>query len=198
MPFRAAARNSQNQSGADGSGSGHVSHVEAVFPDEGAFPMRCRSFLPAVIAVGLFCLASASSASAFELLNRMMGGGYGGCGGCGCDAVATCGCDVAPSCGCDNDCCQPRCRPQRCHHRCHHRRNCCPTTCGCETSCGAPAPTCGCDAAPSCGCDNDCCQPRCRQRCRPSLLDCLRACRARCCESSCCDTGCAPTCGCNG
>lgn len=192
--------------GVIGAGNGHVSHVEAVFPDQGALPMRCRSFLPAVIAVGLLCLASASNASAFELLNRMMGGG-GGCGGCGCDAAPACGCDIAPSCGCEVSCCAPKCREPRCcrQPRCgrvHLHRHCCAPTCGCETTCAAPAPTCGCDAAPACGCDS-CCEPKCRQprccreRCRPSLLDCLRACRS-CCQPTCCAPVCEPTCGCNG
>ena len=141
--------------------------------------MKSRTMLPALVAVGLLCLASASSASAFELLNRMV---YGG-GSCGCDAAPTCGCDN----GCDDGCCKTRCRKERCHH---HRNRCCDNSCGCEVTCAAPAPKCGCDVS-------DCCQPKCREP---------RCCRERCrhhrchrdrCGRGCCDNscGCEPSCG---
>jgi hypothetical protein len=148
--------------------------------------MKSRMLLPALVAVGLLCMVSASNASAFELLNRVL---YGHDGGCGCDA--------APTCGCDNGCntgCRTRCRPERCH-----RTRCCAPKCGCEVTCAAPAPKCGCDndCAPKC-----CREPRCcRERCCREPRCCRDRChRNRCCENTCgCEATCAapaPKCGC--
>ena len=116
-------------------------HTLSPFSDQGALPMKSRMLLPALFAVGVLCLASASNASAFELLNRLMYSGGGA--GCGCDNV--CGCDAAPACGCDNGCGRARCCLDRCRERCRKIR-CCENTCGCEPKCGAPAPSCGCGA----------------------------------------------------
>lgn len=176
-------------------GNGAVPHIEA-FSDQGALPMKCRTILPALFAVGLLCLVSASNASAFELLNRVLAAG-GGAGGCGCESV--CGCDVAPTCGCDNGC-KTRCHRERCHRercgrdRCHRDR--CNNTCGCEPKCAAPAPVCGCE--PKCGCDNGCktrghrChRNRCGDRCGRNSCGCEPKCGA---EPTCAAP--APTCGC--
>src|SRR5688572_16916939 len=88
-------------------------HTLRQFRIQGALPMKSRALLPALFAVGLLCLASASNASAFELLNRLM---LSSGGGCGCEV--SCGCDTAPACGCDDGCgrsrCHHRCRPERC------------------------------------------------------------------------------------
>ena len=153
--------------------------------------MKSRMLVPALVAVGLFCMATASSASAFELLNRaIFGGTY----------MGSCGCDTAPACGCDNDCGR---------HRCHHHRNrCgCDNTCGCEATCAAPA-KCGCEAVNTCGCDRAprCCrQPRCsREKCCREPRCCRDRChhhRNRCgCDNTCgCESTCAapaPKCGC--
>lgn len=162
-------------------------HIEAVFRIKGALPMKSRTMLPALVAVGLLCIASASNASAFELLNRLSGG--------------ACGCDAAPACGCDNvcapKCCrEPRCRPERCRPHLHielHRccKPACEPKCGCETTCAAPAPKCGCEVA-------SCCQPKCREPkcCKPAREP--RCCKPKCCrEPRCCKPACKPTCGCD-
>lgn len=173
----------------------------ARFQARGALPMKSRSFVPALLVAGLFCLAAASNASAFELLNRMLGGGYGGGGGtCGCEP--TCGapepscCVPAPSC-CAPKCCQPRC------HKPLFSGLCCRSKC-CEPACCDSAPKCGCEpscAAPvaKCGCEPSCCAPKCHQpRCRKPLFSGL-CCRPKCCEPACgCDNACGaePSCGC--
>lgn len=146
--------------------------------------MKSRMLLPALVAVGLFCTISASTASAFELLNRtFLGGSY----------MGSCGCDAEPTCGCDNGCGRNRCHH---HNRCCRDR--CAPKCGCEVTCAAPAPTCGCEVD-TCGCDrNRCCrQHRChREKCCRQP----RCHRNRCCENTCgCEATCAapaPKCGC--
>jgi hypothetical protein len=134
--------------------------------------MKSRLLLPALVAVGLVWSATASSASAFELLNRtFFGGAY----------LGGCGCDVAPTCGCEKSC-KTRCRPERCHH---HNRCCrpdrCAPKCGVEVTCAAPAPKCGCEADP---CARKCREPRCcREKCPRE---------PRCCKTR---TRCEPKCG---
>ncbi len=143
--------------------------------------MKSRMILPALLAVGLFCLASASSAQA----------GLFGHAGCGCE----------PACGCETTCevaCDPCCAPRmgllaRLRAKCAAKR-CCEPVCGCEAPC---EPTCGCEAPcePACGCEpacDPCCAPR------MGLLARLRAkCAAkRCCEPVCgCEAPCEPACG---
>ena len=52
--------------------------------------MRFRVILSATLAAGVMCLASASNAQAFELLDRVLNVGHYG-HGCGCDNA--CGCE---------------------------------------------------------------------------------------------------------
>lgn len=148
--------------------------------------MKSRMLLPALVAVGLFCMISASTASAFELLNRtFLGGSY----------MGGCGCDVAPTCGCDNGCGR---------HRGHHHNRCCrdrcAPKCGHEVTCAAPAPKCGCEVD-TCGCDrnrNRCCrQPRCcREKCRqPRCGHHRNRCEPTCGYEATCAAP-APKCGC--
>ena len=56
--------------------------------------MKTRMILPAMLAVGLFCLIGTSSANA-------------GLFGRGC-AEPSCGCEAAPACGCEATC-EPTC-----------------------------------------------------------------------------------------
>ncbi|MBI2479382.1 MAG: hypothetical protein HYV60_12345 [Planctomycetia bacterium] len=67
--------------------------------------MRCRTIVPALLAAGLFCLAS-SNANAFELFDRVMnlGGDYGVAQKDGCDACQKGG--AAQKGGCGNGACQ--------------------------------------------------------------------------------------------
>ena len=63
--------------------------------------MRCRTIVPALLAAGLFCLAS-SNASAFELFDRVMlnlGGDYGVAQKDGCDACQKGGAAQKGGCG---------------------------------------------------------------------------------------------------
>ena len=143
--------------------------------------MKNRAMIPAILAVGLFCLVSVSSAQAGLFHHHKAG-----CD-CGCAVAAepSCGCEAAePSCGCEADACCTPCRPgllARLRARCAAKR-CCEPTCGCEAE-----PSCGCEAAePSCGCEADACCNPCR---RPGILARLRA---RCAAKKCCE----PTCGC--
>lgn len=135
-------------------------------------PMKTRILLPAfVFAIAL--VASSSNASAFELLDRLIGrGNYGGgccassccepscCEPVCCEAEPVC-CEAAPSCCepsccepvCD-PCCKPRCRPfkkfcswlRSCHHHNHCGPSCCEPSC-CEPVCCESA----CDSG--CGCN---------------------------------------------
>jgi len=136
--------------------------------------MKSRAGFPAALAVGVLCLASASNAHAFELLDRILS--HGGCG-----------CDAAPSC------CAPRCG-----HRLHfHLNRCCEPKCGCEVTCGVE-PKCG--VAPSCGCDKACCDPCCRRTPIRDLFARAPCCRPSCCEATCGaepKCGVAPSCGCD-
>ena len=61
--------------------------------------MKSRMILPAILAVGLFCLVSISSAQA---------GLFGHNSGCGCEPT----CGVEPACGCEVSC-DPCCCPAR-------------------------------------------------------------------------------------
>jgi hypothetical protein len=165
--------------------------------------MKSRAMLSAALAVGVLYLAAASSAQAFDLLDRMLGSN----GGCGCEA--------APSCCEPDPCCQKRVGLlQRLHAR-HHA--CCEPVCGAEVACGVE-PTC-CDPCaprratlldrlracrtscapacePACGAEPTCCDP-CVSHCgprRPGLLTRLFSCRTSCapvCEPAC---GAEPTC----
>ncbi len=96
--------------------------------------MKIRAIIPAVLAAGLIYVASASSASAFGLLDRVM---YGGDPGCCAEAK----CAVEPSCCTPEPTC---CGPRR-HHRRHWlKNNCCEPKCEVvvEPKCCAPEPTC--------------------------------------------------------
>jgi hypothetical protein len=137
--------------------------------------MKSRAMLTTALAAGVLYLAAASSAQAFDLLDRMLSTN----GGCGCEA--------APSCCEPDPCCQKRVGLL---DRLHRKSNCCEPVCGVEAACGVE-PTC-CDPCNSC-------KPK-----RPSLLDHLRSCRKSCapaCEPACgaelachdpCDSCCAP------
>ena len=156
----------------------------------GAFPMK-RQLLLSLVGASALLVCSASSADAFSLLGRGLGGGCCGAEPSCCAPEPSC-CAPEPSCCCDP--CDPCCRPrhgllQRLRARCCRPRCCAP-----EPSCCAPEPSCGCAAEPSCGCDpccDPCCKPR-RHRLRNLLRRCCRP--SRCCEVSC---GCEPSCGCN-
>ncbi|MBL9125566.1 MAG: hypothetical protein JNG90_18150 [Planctomycetaceae bacterium] len=120
--------------------------------------MKTRILLPAFF-FAIALVASSSNASAFELLDRLIGrGGHGGC--CApsccepsccepvcceaepvcCEAEPTC-CEAAPSC------CEPCCRPHHCCRPfkklcgwlkgCCHRHHCGPSCCesACEPAC---------------------------------------------------------------
>lgn len=107
-----------------------------------------RRIIFSVIGAGAMLVGTASDASAFEMLGRMLGGGC-------CGPEPACGCAAEPACGCAH-------APSRCGHggglfgglfHGHHRnRGCCEPACGfaAEPACGIPMePACGC--APSCG-----------------------------------------------
>jgi hypothetical protein len=143
--------------------------------------MKSRVFLPALLAVGLIYLVSATDARA---------------GACGyepaCGAPVTC-CEPAPSCGCRRPCLLDRLRDHL------NRLKCCRPSC-CEPVCCDPEPACGCAAEPACGCDAepDCGCGHSRRRCG-GLLQHLRhkLNRSRCCDS--CEPACGspePYCGC--
>jgi hypothetical protein len=171
-----------NSFGTGGAGAESVVFVPRVLPDQGAFPMKSRVFLPALLAAGLVFAAAASQASAFELLNKMMGHrGHGG--GC---CASTCGCE--PSC-CPAPCEQTCCPAPACEQTCCPAPSCAPA-CGCEATC-APA------ACDSC-CDS--CNSCCGKKKRVGLLQRLFARHKKsCCAPSCCEPACcapAPTCGC--
>ena len=162
-------------------------------------------------------LAVSTQSYGFDLLDRMLGVGGGGCcdphpscctqkaAGCCAQKAPTCctqkaptcctqkaptceaKCGVDPGCGHDHGCCKQRC----CKRRCCKRRCCKP--------CAKP-------------CYKPCCKTRCCRR--PSLLGrlfcCDSGCEKNCCEKKCghdhgccekkcaADPGCtaAPTCGC--
>ena len=160
--------------------------------------MRLRALLPALLAIGLLFAATASSASALELLNRFrsINNNMSFGGGCGCGAPemgADCGCAPVADC----------CAPKRCHggllRGLFHRHK----GCGCDVApaCGCDAaPACGCDAAPACGCDAapDCgCAPK---RPRGGLLRGLfhRHKGCGCDAAPACGCDAAPACGCGG
>ncbi len=162
------------------------------FSDQGVFPMKSRVFLPAMLAVGFVYAVLASNASAFELLNRVLGHGHGSC----CAPVC------APKCGCEPTCCPaPVCEP-----------TCCPAPV-CEPKC-CPAPVCEPKCCPAPVCEPTCCPaPCCEKKCgraRVGLLQrlfshCKRSCAPKCvsvcepvcgCEPTCCPAPCAPACGC--
>lgn len=160
----------------------------------GALPMKSRMFLPALMAVSLFCLASASNARAGLF-------GHGGC-------EPSCGCE--PTCGCEEVCCDPCCKPARVgllarlRAKCAAKQACCEPVCcepACEPTCGAE-PTCGVEPACEPACEVTCCEPCCKPA-RVGLLARLRAkCAAKkacCCETVCCEPTCGaePSCGCN-
>ncbi len=150
-------------------------------------------------------LALSTQSFGFDLLDRMLGMNYDGCG-----CAVSC-CETAdPCCGVENGC-----------DGCAAKSACCDTpiidaircrVCklksirlfdrcqSCSESC-CDEPSCGCDngCEPSCGCDTGCAAKPCKKRCRTPLLDMLRSkCKKKscCAEPSCgCDNGCEPSCG---
>lgn len=137
--------------------------------------MKSRAMLSAALAVGVLYLAAASSAQAFDLLDRMLSSSNGGCG-----------CEVAPSC-CEPEPCCSKVRVGLLQRLQAHHGGCCEPVCGAEVACGVE-PTC-CDPC------QDACGPR-----RPTLIERLLACRPSCgpvCEPACgADVACGvePTC----
>lgn len=165
--------------------------------------MKIRAITPAVLAAGLIYVASASNASAFGLLDRVMYGGEAGC-------CAETTCAVEPKCSWEPTCCAPR------RHRCHRfRNNCCEPKCAVEpTCCGGRhhrrwfaksccEPTC----EPKCAVEPTCCAPR-RHHCRRFRNNCCEpkcAVEPTCCaprrhrchrfRKSCCEPTCEVSCG---
>lgn len=132
--------------------------------------MKPRAFVPALLAVGLLYLASASNVQAFELLDNMESLG------CGCNApVASC-CAPKPCCRRPliQRCCKPRCCRQPLFQRC-----CKPKCCAPKPRCCSPKPRC-CSPKPRC------CRPK---RCwKPLFQRCCKPVRKSCCAPapSCC------------
>jgi len=144
----------------------------------------------------LVSVSLSSQSFGFELLDRMLGFGGGGCRtgccdkGCGPACEPACGCEAQVAC--DAGCCDPCAdccgKKRRSWGGFFARKKQC-----CKTSCYEPA--CGCEAAGEPACCDPCggCKKRCRKR--MALLDMFR-CR-KCCEPACgCEAACEPACGC--
>lgn len=175
---------------------------------EGAFLMS-RQIIYSMIGAGAMLVGTASEASAFEMLGRMLGGGYYGGPGCGCAAEPSCGCGPSwGGCGCGRRHCGLFGGGLFSRHRgCDSGCGCAAEpVCGCaaEPACGCAAePVCGCAAEPSCGCASGCDSGCGRRHCGlfgGGLFGRHRGCG--CGGSSCCEPvcGCAaePVCGCAG
>ena len=95
-----------------------------------------RRIIFSMIGAGAVLVGSASDASAFEMLTRMLGGGC-------CGPEPACGCAAEPSCGCEVSCCDPCCDPcggrrgllRGLFHRHRGCDSCCEVSC-CEPACG--------------------------------------------------------------
>lgn len=162
-----------------------------------------RRIIFSVIGAGAMLVGSASEATAFELFERMLGGGCCSPGPtCGCAAEPSCGC--APSCGHGASCCGHR---RGLFHGLFGGHRGCEPTCGyaADPGCGfavdpgcgyAADPGCGYAAEPACGCaggfGGGCCDSGCGRR-HCGLLHSLFHHHRRC-EPAC---GCAsgPVCG---
>ncbi len=122
-------------------------------------------------------VALCSQSYGFELLDRMLG-----LGGCGCETkccttknscaakangeAKAAGCAVKPSCGCEAKA----------------------AACAAKPACGCEAKAAGCAAKPACGAEKACgVESKCRDRCRPNLLERIFGCH----RSGCHDHGCA-------
>ncbi|GIW90205.1 MAG: hypothetical protein KatS3mg109_0637 [Pirellulaceae bacterium] len=148
--------------------------------------MKWHIFLSTVVLGVALC----SQSYGFDLLDRMLG--LGGCGcetkccttksSCaakpaGCEAKPA-GCAAKPACGCEA-------KPAGCAAK--------PAGCAAKPACGCEAKPAGCAAKPACGAEKACgVEAKCRQRCRPNLLERIFSCH-RC---GCHDRGCAGKNGC--
>lgn len=152
--------------------------------------MKWNIFLSTVVLGVALC----SQSYGFELLDRMLG--LGGCGcetkccttrnhcaakaACGCEAKPA-GCAVKPACGCEAK----------------------PAGCAAKPACGCEAKPAGCAAKPTCGAEKACgCERKCRERCRPCLLERIFSCHRCGCHDKCaakagCGCEAKAACGCD-
>jgi len=149
--------------------------------------MKWNIFLSTVVLGVALC----SQSYGFELLDRMLG--LGGCGcetkccatkancaakpACGCEAKPA-GCAAKPACGCEA-------KPAGCAAK--------PAGCAAKPACGCEAKPAGCAAKPACGAEKACgCERKCRDRCRPNLLERIFSCH----RDGCHERGCQAKAGC--
>jgi len=131
--------------------------------------MKWKLFIGALVVSAGMC----SQSFGFELLDRMLGGGHGGCGNC-----------CAPSC-CEPSCCEAAacCEPTCCEAAACCEPSCCEAAACCEPSC--------CEAASCCDSCNTCGHRHCGLfKGLKGLFDCNRCCKSSCCEPACCEPAC--------